>query len=203
MKDYLAQLDTVLKATTAGDSLGSFSVEAGMRIVTEALISIRYLGQKVMVIGNGGSAAIASHVAIDLTKNAGMSALAFNDGPALTCMANDYGFEEVFAKQVQAHGRSGDMLIAISSSGQSPDILLAAKDAERLGFLNLVTFSGFAPDNPLRRLGRVNFYVPSSHYGFVELTHQIILHALTDGLIEVHNRKFDVVGANVKMTAIS
>lgn len=137
------------------------------------------LDKKVMLIGNGGSASIASHTAIDLSKNAGVRAMAFNDAAALTCLANDYGYEEVFAKQIEMHGQCGDALIAISSSGASANILKAAAIA-REREIYVVTFSGFKADNPLRRKGHINFYVPSSSYGVVELSHHIILHAITD-----------------------
>ena len=82
-----------------------------------------------MFVGNGGSAGIASHLAIDFSKNGGMRAMAFNDPSALTCLGNDLGYENVFAKQIEFHGRAGDLLIAISSSGRSPNILNAVKAA--------------------------------------------------------------------------
>ena len=100
---------------------------------------------------------------------------------ALTCLANDFGYEHVFAKQVEYHGRAGDILIAISSSGKSANILNAVKAARGVG-MTVVTFSGFDSGNPLRILGDINFYVPSSEYGFVELAHAILLHAVTDAL---------------------
>ena len=136
---------------------------------------------KVMLIGNGGSAAIASHTAIDLSKNGGVRAMAFNDPSALTCLANDLGYKEVFAEQVGMHGIKKDTLIAISSSGESENILRAVDVAHKQGVF-VVTFSGFKNDNRLRTLGQVNFYVPSDSYGFVELAHGIMLHAVTDAI---------------------
>ena len=132
-----------------------------------------------MFIGNGGSASIASHQAIDYLKNGGIRALALNDSAALTCLSNDCGYAEVFAKQIEKHGRSGDMLVAISSSGQSDNILHAV-EAARARRMTVVTFSGFNPDNPLRSLGDVNFYVDSDQYGFVELAHLTLIHAILD-----------------------
>jgi D-sedoheptulose 7-phosphate isomerase len=137
-----------------------------------------------MIVGNGGSAAIASHVAVDLNKNCAVRAMAFNDAAALTCYANDYGYDEVFAQQVERHGLPQDILIAISSSGSSRNILNAVHAAKEIDRCQVVTFSGFAGDNPLRRLGHVNFYIPSREYGFVEIAHQILLHAVTDALGE-------------------
>jgi D-sedoheptulose 7-phosphate isomerase len=136
-------------------------------------------GSKLMFVGNGGSAAIASHMAIDFSKNAGLRACAFNDGAALTCLGNDLGYENVFARQIDLHACAGDLLVAISSSGNSANIVAAVAAARARG-ANVVTFSGFAPDNRLRGLGDYNLYVPSSEYGFVEVTHLALAHALLD-----------------------
>lgn len=144
-------------------------------------------GRKLMFVGNGGSAGIASHLAIDFTKNGGMRALAFNDGAALTCLANDLGYERVFARQIEMHAVAGDLLIAISSSGRSANILAAAEAARAIGCA-IVTLSGFQPDNPLRRLGDVNLYVASDQYGFVEVSHLAIVHAVLDVAMGWHGQ---------------
>lgn len=134
---------------------------------------------KIMFVGNGGSAGICSHMATDFTKNGRMPALAFNDGAMLTCFGNDFGYEYVFSGQIEAHGRAEDLLVAISSSGRSPNILRAVAAARAVG-CPVLTLSGFGADNPLRRLGDLNFYVASDQYGFVEVAHQALLHAMLD-----------------------
>jgi D-sedoheptulose 7-phosphate isomerase len=134
---------------------------------------------KVMFIGNGGSAGIASHMAIDFSKNGKMPALAFNDGAALTCLANDFGYDEVFARQMHFHARQGDLLVAISSSGRSQSILLAVNAAREIG-CSVITMSGFEPTNPLRTMGDINFYVARSEYGIVEVAHTALIHAVVD-----------------------
>jgi D-sedoheptulose 7-phosphate isomerase len=136
-------------------------------------------GNKIMFVGNGGSAGICSHLAIDFSKNGGLRAMAFNDPSALTCLGNDLGYENIFAKQVEFHGRSGDLLVAISSSGRSPNILKAVKAARAAG-CKVVTFSGFTEDNDLRSAGDVNFFVQSKEYGFVEVAHLTLCHAVLD-----------------------
>lgn len=136
-------------------------------------------GDKQMFIGNGGSAAIASHMAIDFSKNGDMPAVCFNDGAALTCFGNDYGYEEVFAQQLRCHAHKGDLLFAISSSGSSPNILRAVEAAREIG-CEIVTMSGFKPDNPLRSLGNVNFYIELCEYGLVEVAHTALIHAIVD-----------------------
>jgi D-sedoheptulose 7-phosphate isomerase len=136
-------------------------------------------GNKIMFVGNGGSAGICSHLAIDFSKNGGLRAMAFNDPSALTCLGNDLGYENVFAKQVEFHGRAGDLLVAISSSGRSPNILNAVKAARAIN-CKIVTFSGFTEDNELRSAGDVNFFVRSKEYGFVEVAHLALCHAVLD-----------------------
>jgi D-sedoheptulose 7-phosphate isomerase len=138
-------------------------------------------GNKLIFVGNGGSAAIASHMATDYSKNGSVRSLALNDGSMLTCLGNDLGFDRVFAKQIELHAQAGDLVIAISSSGRSKNILNAIDAAEAAG-CRVATMSGFTPDNPLRRRGEWNFYVASDRYGFVEIGHLTICHAVLDFL---------------------
>ena len=140
-------------------------------------------GKKVIIAGNGGSAAMASHVAVDFTKAAGIRAINFNEADLITCFANDYGYEHWVAKALEAYSDSGDMAILISSSGKSQNILNGAKKAKNLG-LSVITVSGFFPDNPLRKLGDLNLWVDSAEYNIVEMTHHVWLVAIIDYLIE-------------------
>ncbi|MBX4904767.1 SIS domain-containing protein [Rhizobium bangladeshense] len=136
-------------------------------------------GRKIIFIGNGGSAAIASHMATDYFKNGGLRAMAMNDGATLTCLSNDLGYENVFAKQIEMHANEGDLLVAISSSGKSESITKAVRTAREKGGA-VITLSGFASGNPLRSLGDLNFYVASDQYGYVEIAHLAICHAILD-----------------------
>jgi len=136
---------------------------------------------KVICVGNGGSCAIASHATTDLLKNAKIPAMTVSDASLLTCLSNDLGYENVFQKPIEFFAQKGDTVFAISSSGSSKNILNAAITAKNKGCF-LVTFSGFEKTNPLRKLGDINFYVPSKSYGYVELAHSIICHCITDCL---------------------
>lgn len=136
-------------------------------------------GNKIMFVGNGGSSTIASHMAIDFSKNGDLRAVCFTDAAALTCLGNDLGYENVYAKQIEMLGCPGDVLVAISSSGNSPNIL-AAVAAARMAKATVITLSGFAADNKLRGLGDYNLYVANRSYGFVEVAHLAILHAILD-----------------------
>jgi D-sedoheptulose 7-phosphate isomerase len=140
-------------------------------------------GSKLMFIGNGASAAISSHQATDFWKAGGMRAIAFNDASLLTCISNDFGYRHVFEKPIEMFGEKGDVLVAISSSGQSENILRGVEAARGKG-AEILTLSGFASDNPLRANGSLNFYVSSKSYGHVEVVHHAICHCILDTIIE-------------------
>ena len=165
-------------------------IQAGLESVNHAdlikasdmITSVSKASNKLIIAGNGGSAAMASHVAVDFTKAAGIRAINFNEADLLTCFANDYGYEWVFEKAVEFYGDSGDLLILISSSGSSQNVVNAAKRANELK-MGVITFSGFNSDNPLGQTGDINFWVDSKAYNIVEMTHHIWLLALVDYII--------------------
>jgi D-sedoheptulose 7-phosphate isomerase len=177
---YFAKLDRAIRGAECTDlRRAEMPMEAAFEKVRAQARAAHERGNKLMFIGNGGSAGITSHLATDFSKNGGLRATAFNDGAVLTCIGNDFGYEHVFAKQIEWHGRAGDLLLAISSSGRSPNILNGTSAARECG-CGVVTMSGFGEDNPLRLAGDVNFYVRSSFYGFVEVAHLALLHAILD-----------------------
>lgn len=177
---YFDTLDRVTRnAECTKANAEALSLGEAFERVRDMAHSAHDRGNKIMFIGNGGSAGICSHMATDFSKNGGMRATAFNDGSVLTCLGNDLGYENVFAKQIEWHGHPGDLLIAISSSGRSSNIIKAV-DAARAQGCGVTTFSGFTEDNPLRGKGDVNFYVRSREYGFVEVAHQALIHSILD-----------------------
>jgi len=179
---WIGSLANAMRAAEVTDLTSKkLTLESGCEWVRKAAHEAHNAGNKIIFIGNGGSAGIASHLAIDFSKNGGLRALAFNDPSALTCLGNDLGYENVFAKQLEFHARPGDLLIAISSSGMSPNILGAVKEARTRG-CKVVTYSGFGESNALRRTGDVNFYVrgQDKEYGFVEVAHLALCHAVLD-----------------------
>ena len=175
LQDYATQLQRLCRP--------SASWITPLIAVKDAVVKAARQGRKTIIVGNGGSAAIASHVAVDLTKNARIRAINFNEADLITCFANDYGYERWMEKAIEFYGEPGDVLIAISSGGQSKNVLNACLAARRRAFASVVTLSGFASDNPLRRLGDHNFFVESRAYKLVELTHQFWLLALVDLII--------------------
>ncbi len=177
---YYRTLGALPLRTRATDGAGrTIDLATAFDQITGRMRAAHRDGGKLMFVGNGGSAGIASHMAIDYSKNGNLRALAFNDGAALTCLGNDLGYSQVFARQIELHGRVGDVLIAISSSGRSPNILNAVEAARATGCW-VMTLSGFAADNPLCRQGDVNLHTPNGEYGFVEITHLALLHAILD-----------------------
>jgi D-sedoheptulose 7-phosphate isomerase len=151
--------------------------------VAEFIKLVSLSNRKVILIGNGGSAAIASHVTVDLTKAANIRAINFNEGSFLTCFSNDYGYEHWAEKAIEFYADKGDLVILISSSGQSENIINAAIKAKKMG-LGLITFSGFQSSNPLRSLGDINLWVDSEHYNAVETAHQSWLLSVVDYIVE-------------------
>ena len=138
--------------------------------------------KKVIFAGNGGSAALSSHCSVDLTKNAKVRAVNFNESDLITCFANDYGYENWLAKAVEFYGDSDDVIVLTSSSGQSKNMINAARISKDMG-LQIVTLTGFNENNPLKKLGSVNLWVDSSAYNIVEMTHHIWLLAVVDSII--------------------
>lgn len=155
---------------------------ADLEALALVLTGVKANGRKVLLAGNGASAAIASHVAVDLTKTAGIRAMTFNEADLITCFANDYGYEHWIAKAIECYGDAGDVVVLISSSGASPNVVNAAVQARAAG-LGVVTLSGFDPANPLRALGDLNLWVNSRAYNVVETTHQAWLLAGLDYIV--------------------
>ena len=138
---------------------------------------------KVFFLGNGGSAAIAMHMTADYMKNGKMMTGSLY---VITCLSNDYGYENVFSKQFEYLECNNILLVAISSSGKSENIINAVEIAKRKN-AKVITLTGFEPDNPVRSMGDVNIYVPSQKYGIVESIHNFILQEVVDLMKEEYS----------------
>jgi len=179
---YLSELNRLFSAmeirAQAGETL---SLDQGGNAAVDLIRQAKKSEATAFVVGNGGSAAIASHMQNDLCKAVKMRALVFTEQSLLTALANDDGYQTAYETLLKLWGEPNDLLIAISSSGRSENILRAVAAARKVGG-HVITMSGFAPDNPLRSLGDVNFYIPSDSYGHVELAHAALSQFLTDAL---------------------
>jgi D-sedoheptulose 7-phosphate isomerase len=155
-----------------------FSHEDFLKIV-KILKDTKKKKKKVILVGNGGSAAMASHVSVDLTKICKIRAVNFNEADLLTCFSNDYGYENWVQKALSFYADKGDLLICISSSGQSKNIINGAKFAKKIG-CKVVTLTGFDKKNKVRKIGHVNLWLNSKNYNLVEMTHHIWLLSIVD-----------------------
>ena len=149
----------------------------------DVIVGVKKNNNKIMIFGNGGSAAIASHVSVDLTKNAKVRCTNYNEADLITCFANDYGYERWIEKAVDFYADQNDVLILISSSGKSKNMINACKSARNKKILKIITFTGHDKDNPLSKLGDINFWINSKAYNFVENTHQVWLLTICDLII--------------------
>lgn len=155
----------------------------GIKLLVDTFTAHKERKSQLFFIGNGGSSAIASHMTADFMKNGGMNTYSLYDNAVTTCMGNDYGYEYIFSRPMEFLVREGDLLVAISSSGNSANIINAMKTA-RLKGAAVITFTGFEPNNKAKQMGDVNVYVPCKKYGIVESIHNLILQQVVDLIME-------------------
>jgi D-sedoheptulose 7-phosphate isomerase len=168
-KSYLNQFSKILTNYSHKDFLE----------IIKILKKIKKNKKKVILVGNGGSAAMASHVSVDLTKICKIRAINFNEADLLTCLSNDYGYENWVQKALSFYADKGDMLICISSSGQSKNIINGAKFAKKIG-CKVVTLTGFDKRNKVTKIGDINLWLNSKNYNLIEMTHHIWLLSIVD-----------------------
>lgn len=184
--DYVATASAALRDLIVTARGGAILAPAeGFRQWIAITHDAQIRGRHLYFIGNGASAMMAGHFAADACKNGRLSALAFNEPSLLTATANDVSFDEVFALPLDRLARPGDLLVAISSSGNSPNILRAIETARAIA-MPIVTLTGKDPGNRARGCGDLNFHVPSPRYGWVECAHQLILHYWLDQYLNLH-----------------
>lgn len=177
---YVEELTGLLTglAFTRRDGAG-MGVDEGYGTWRDLTLRVRSQRRTAYMIGNGASASMASHFAADLAKNGRLHTQTFFDLALITAISNDISYEQVFAEPLRRRGEGGDMLVAISSSGRSPNILAAAAVAADLG-MTIVTLTAKDPANPLRARGDLNLYVPAQTYGMAETAHAAALHRWMD-----------------------
>jgi len=176
-KQFLAEYFDRYRQSIFGTDMNSQLIE-----LKGLMSGVHADGKKVIIAGNGGSAAIASHCAVDFSKNAHIRCVNFNETGLVTCLSNDYGYERWIEKALELYADGGDLIILISSSGKSINMVKAADYARSKDHV-LVTFTGFLSDNPLKMRGDLNFWVDSRAYNIVEMTHQMWLLAVCDLII--------------------
>jgi D-sedoheptulose 7-phosphate isomerase len=175
-----AEFQLVVAGTEFTDAAGKrVDGESAVGSLVVMLEDLRAAGGRMYLVGNGGSAGVAAHAVTDFLNVGKLRAMTLHEPSLITCMANDYGYEFAFARVLGTLASPGDLLVAISSSGQSANIRNAAAEMRKLGG-GTVTLSGFKRDNPLRALGDLNVWLDSTDYGMVEIGHQFVLHNIAD-----------------------
>jgi len=161
------------------------SITAKLISLLKLIKQIKKNNKKIIIVGNGGSAAIASHFSVDMTKNGGVRCINFNESDLLTCFANDYGYENWVKQALEFYSNKGDLIILISASGNSKNMINAAKYIKDKNIL--ITFTGFDGKNILNKYGKINFTVNAKEFNLIENAHQYWLLTLVDILATFKN----------------
>jgi len=186
---WFEELAGIISRSEVTDLAGAqHEVNDGFGLLLKKSSVLREQRKNVFFIGNGASASMASHIAADLNKNAKLKTRVFTDLALLTALVNDLGVEQMFSEPLRQQASAGDMLVVISSSGNSVNLVRAVEEAREMG-LYIVTFTGMKKDNRLRRLGDLNFYIPAPDYGFAESGHAALLHFWVDTFVGVDQEK--------------
>jgi D-sedoheptulose 7-phosphate isomerase len=164
--------------------------EHGLLELCRMCYEAKLAGQAMYFVGNGASASMASHMAADFSKNCGCRAMAFNDIALMTAVSNDIHYDDCFAVPLTCFATAGDILITVSSSGNSPNVTKAIDSARKIN-VGVVTLSGMKPDNRSRKMGDLNFWIPADIYGLVEASHQALLHCWLDTFLDLYTELND------------
>ena len=191
VSNYINDLYKVFNQTKITDIKGKeLNLVDALTKSAEKITKANSLGGKVIFIGNGGSAAVASHKALDYWFTGKIRGISFSDYVNLTCVSNDFGYQNIFVKQIEMFADKGDILFAISSSGNSENIILAVEAARNLG-CQVFTFSGFEKTNRLRSLGDLNFYISCKHFNKVESLHLLLCDCILEIIVESTNKSYE------------
>jgi len=145
-------------------------------------LKVKKNDSKLIFAGNGASAAISAHAAVDFTKQAKVRGITFNEADLITCYGNDYGYENWMSEAIKSYHKKNDAVVLTSVSGESPSTVNAAKTAKDLG-LKVITFSGKSSKNKLKSIGDINFWVDSNAYNIVECIHMIWVTTVIDSIV--------------------
>lgn len=183
---YLQRLSEIMIATQVSDKNGNeIGLDEGANRAVQMILDVGTSSHKIMLVGNGGSSSVVGHVQTDIIKCVGIKAMVFTEPSMLTAVSNDHGYETSYQRPVEWWAEQGDLILAVSSSGKSKNILNAVREAVNRG-CQAITLSGFEPDNPLRSLGDINLYVENKSYGYVETSHAALTHFITDRAMELY-----------------
>lgn len=182
---YIDKLIEKLRNTEIWEGVISkcINYDEGINLLLRNFLQHKTNSSQIFFIGNGGSSAIASHMTADFMKNGGMKTYSLYDNAVTTCMGNDYGYEHIFSRPLGFLAKRNDLLVAISSSGNSKNIVNAIEAVRNKGG-EIITFTGFERDNKVKQMAKINVYVPSDQYGIVESIHNLMLQQIVDMIME-------------------
>lgn len=182
--DWQGELASIISQIAFTDHTGAImGSNSGCAALLETARLIMQSGRRLYFVGNGASAAMASHIAADMGKNGKLKTAVFTDLALLTAIINDLGGENIFAAPLRTQAQKDDALVIISSSGNSINLIRAVEAAREIG-LKVITFTAMSPANRLRSLGDINAWVPAPTYGYAESAHAAILHYWVDNVVE-------------------
>lgn len=184
-EEYVALLSRQLsRVVVTVDNGKEISVDEGLEIWAERVRDVQENTKGLLFFcGNGASASMAEHMSHDWFQNGVVNTTTCAELSHVTAISNDISYEDVYAYRIRRIISEKDIVIGISSSGNSPNIVKAIQEAkERKAFT--ITVSGKKPDNKIRQMGNLNFYVPLEHYGEVESAHAVLLHGALDYFLD-------------------
>ena len=182
LMEEAGQFQAVVEKAEFSDHEGNaLDYEEGIQKNLRMLEGLRDRGGNLFLVSNGGSAGVVSHILTDFINVNKLNARTLHESSLLSCMSNDYGYENSFSEPLSTLAREKDLLIAVSSSGRSPNIRNAVESVKKVGG-EAITLSGFGHDNPLRSMGGLNIWLDSNSYGLVEIGHLFYLHYLSGHL---------------------
>lgn len=188
--NYMTKLKTALdNISFKNETSAELGKEEGMQYWQYLTENAAKTNQNFYFIGNGASAAMASHMSADACKNGHLKAQCLNDISLMTAISNDVDYKQVYSLQLERYASENDVLFTISSSGNSPNVICAIEKALELN-MKVVTLSALKEDNKSRKLGHLNVFIPADRYGFAESGHQAILHCWLDQYL--NNKGIDI-----------
>jgi D-sedoheptulose 7-phosphate isomerase len=154
----------------------------------KAITAVKKKKSKILVFGNGANISLASHFATDMTKNGKITTSSFNDGNLITCFSNDYGFENWIQNTIKYYSSKNDLIILLSASGTSKNIIKAAKYCYKNKF-RCVSIYGFNKKNNLSKYCGLNIWIDAKSYNLIEIAQAVILLSIVDKKIGSLNYK--------------
>ena len=186
LHDYITKIqDRLLFSQELSDAMLDFK---------NLIIETRNKGGRIFFAGNGASETISSHAALDYNNQLAVKTTSINNSSIITCFANDFGYEQIFSRYLKLNACKDDVVVLISSSGKSQNVINAAYDAHKIG-MKVVSFTGFDKNNTLHSLANIGFWIDSNVYNVVETIHMIWLVAVCD-LIAMEEK--DLIGVHGK-----